>query len=180
MKERFIAYLHNKAQADKDKALGSLNLLLDNAVGIGDHSTDDFYSNLDEALNGLVDAEARLEVLNIYFPKEKQIHGCCLCWANSLDIRDYGSLTRLVFTAQRRTEGLQQKKMDYQNKKRYKKQKARDKKRRARAKRRSVAVKFDNREQKQIEKLKWVNREKLKPIRKEEDEQYQRRTRRSL
>ena len=54
--------------------------------------------------------------------------------------------------------------------KRYKKQKARDKKRRARAKRRSVAVKFDNREQKQIEKLKWVNREKLKPIRKEEDE----------
>ena len=71
MKERFIAYLHNKAQADKDKALGSLNLLLDNAVGIGDHSTDDFYSNLDEALNGLVDAEDRLEVLNIYFPKEK-------------------------------------------------------------------------------------------------------------
>ncbi len=66
-----IAYLHNKAKADKEKALGSLSLLLENGVGIGDHSTEDFYNNLDEALNILVDAVDRLEVLEFYFPIEE-------------------------------------------------------------------------------------------------------------
>jgi hypothetical protein len=42
--------------------------LLDNGVGIGDHSTGDFYSNLDEALDILVDALDRLEVLGAYYP----------------------------------------------------------------------------------------------------------------
>lgn len=59
--------MFNKAKADKAKALMSLSLLLDNAVGIGDHSTGDFHSNLDEALNILVDAKDRLEVLQEYF-----------------------------------------------------------------------------------------------------------------
>ena len=70
MRDRFISYMHNKAHTDKEKALGSLNLLLDNPVGIGDHSTEDFYNNLDEALNILVDAEDRLEILNEYFQKD--------------------------------------------------------------------------------------------------------------
>ena len=59
--------MFNKAKADKAKALMSLSLLLDNAVGIGDHSTGDFHANLDEALNILVDAKDRLEVLQEYF-----------------------------------------------------------------------------------------------------------------
>tara|TARA_Y100001938_G_scaffold95924_1_gene131325 strand:- start:3932 stop:4153 length:222 start_codon:yes stop_codon:yes gene_type:complete len=67
MKERMINYLYNKAIADKEKSLGSLELLLNSAVGIGDHSTQDFYDNLDEALNNLVDAKDRLEVLQELF-----------------------------------------------------------------------------------------------------------------
>ena len=68
MKERMINYHYNKAIADKEKSLGSLELLLNSAVGIGDHSTQDFYDNLDEALNNLVDAKDRLEVLQELFP----------------------------------------------------------------------------------------------------------------
>ena len=66
-KEEAVKYMFNKAKADKAKGLMSLSLLLDNAVGIGDHSTGDFHSNLDEALNILVDAKDRLEVLQEYF-----------------------------------------------------------------------------------------------------------------
>jgi hypothetical protein len=43
---------------------------LESAVGIGDHSTGDFYQNLDEALDTLVDAIDRLEVLEKYYGAE--------------------------------------------------------------------------------------------------------------
>ena len=66
-KARMLSYLRKKAEADRDKALGSLRLLLDNGVGIGDHSTGDYYKNLDEALDLLVDAKDRLETLQEYF-----------------------------------------------------------------------------------------------------------------
>ncbi len=62
-----IDYLYNKAYADRDKALMSLNILLDHPAGIGDHSTEDLYSNLEEALSALADAEDRLETLQEYF-----------------------------------------------------------------------------------------------------------------
>jgi|TARA_S200002703_G_scaffold159536_1_gene173364 hypothetical protein len=62
-----IDYLYNKAYADRDKALMSLNILLDHPAGIGDHSTEDLYSNLEEALSALADAEDRLETLEQYF-----------------------------------------------------------------------------------------------------------------
>ena len=62
-----IDYLYNKAYADRDKALMSLNSLLDHPAGIGDHSTEDLYSNLEEALSALADAEDRLETLQEYF-----------------------------------------------------------------------------------------------------------------
>lgn len=55
--------LKNSAQADIDKAKLSLHLLGDKAVGIGDHSTEDFYNNAKEALCLLDDAQGRLEVL---------------------------------------------------------------------------------------------------------------------
>lgn len=56
-------YMKNKALTDRSKAMASLDLLLHNAVGIGDHSTGDLYKSLDEALDILVDAEDRLDVL---------------------------------------------------------------------------------------------------------------------
>ena len=67
MKELAAGYLKSKALSDRDKALMSLKLLTENAVGIGDHSTGDFYKNLDEALDLLIDAEDRIETLGKHF-----------------------------------------------------------------------------------------------------------------
>ena len=55
------------AEADKAKALLSLDLLGNKSVGIGDHSTEDFYKNAEEALIKLVDADDRLDALEEYF-----------------------------------------------------------------------------------------------------------------
>ena len=54
-------------KADKAKALLSLDLLGNKSVGIGDHSTEDFYKNAEEALIKLVDADDRLDALEEYF-----------------------------------------------------------------------------------------------------------------
>ena len=67
--------LKTSAEADKAKALLSLELLGDRAVGIGDHSTGDFYKNAEEALIMLVDADDRLGALDKYFDTKGQIHG---------------------------------------------------------------------------------------------------------
>ena len=64
-----VSYLYNKAVADQEKAKLSLELLTNNAAGIGDHSTGDYYKNLDEALDGLVDARDRLELLKEEYPE---------------------------------------------------------------------------------------------------------------
>ena len=63
LKQNALGYMMHKARSDKSKALTSFELLLEHPAGIGDHSTGDFYKNLDEALDTLVDAEDRLEVL---------------------------------------------------------------------------------------------------------------------
>lgn len=64
-----VSYLWHKAIADQEKARLSLELLTgNNAAGIGDHSTEDYYKNLDEALDGLVDARDRLELLAQEYP----------------------------------------------------------------------------------------------------------------
>ena len=65
--------LKDSALADKSKALLSLELLSNNAVGIGDHSTEDFYKNAEEALAMLVDADDRLATLEKYFSKPKEV-----------------------------------------------------------------------------------------------------------
>ena len=61
------------AEADRAKALLSLDLLGNKATGIGDHSTEDFYKNAEEALLMLVDADDRLEALNKYFKPTKKV-----------------------------------------------------------------------------------------------------------
>lgn len=63
--------LLKSAKADKSKAMLSLDLLSEKAVGIGDHSTDDFYKNAEQALQMLVDADDRIEALKIYFDEGK-------------------------------------------------------------------------------------------------------------
>jgi hypothetical protein len=72
---KLIEMLRTSAQADKAKALLSLELLGDRAVGIGDHTTGDFYKNAEEALAMLVDADDRLAAIDKYFSLEQQING---------------------------------------------------------------------------------------------------------
>jgi hypothetical protein len=57
--------------ADRSKALLSLDLLGNNGVGIGDHSTEDFYNNANDALTMLVDADDRIKALENYFGENK-------------------------------------------------------------------------------------------------------------
>ena len=67
MTRELYEMLKTSAEADKAKALLSLELLGNKAVGIGDHSTEDFYKNAEEALVTLVDADDRLSALEKYF-----------------------------------------------------------------------------------------------------------------
>ncbi len=67
MKIELYKMLKAEAEAEKAKALLSLDLLGNHPVGIGDHSTKDFYENASEALMMLVDADDKLNVLDVYF-----------------------------------------------------------------------------------------------------------------
>jgi len=67
VKKNLVEMLLLEAQAQKSKALLSLELLTNHAVGIGDHSTGDFYKNAEEALQMLVDADDKIEALTKYF-----------------------------------------------------------------------------------------------------------------
>ena len=71
---KLVDMLRTSAQADKAKASLSLELLGNKAVGIGDHSTGDFYKNAEEALIMLVDADDRLGALDKYFDTKGQIN----------------------------------------------------------------------------------------------------------
>lgn len=70
---KLVTMLRLSAEADKAKALLSLELLENKAVGIGDHSTADFYKNAEEALLMLVEADDRLDTLEKYFPPTKEV-----------------------------------------------------------------------------------------------------------
>ena len=50
-------------------------MLGNKGVGIGDHSTGDFYKNAEEALIMLVDADDRLGALDKYFNNKGQLNG---------------------------------------------------------------------------------------------------------
>lgn len=67
VKKKLIEMLLQEAQAQKSKALLTLELLTEHAAGIGDHSTGDFYKNAEEALQMLVDADDKIETLQKYF-----------------------------------------------------------------------------------------------------------------
>ena len=67
VKIHLFEMLRLEAQAQKAKALLTLELLSKHAAGIGDHSTGDFYKNAEEALQMLVDADDKLETIEKYF-----------------------------------------------------------------------------------------------------------------
>ena len=66
-------FLKSEAEADKNKALASIELLTNNPAGIGDHSTKDYWDNCTEALKLLASAEERLEILEKYFKPGKSV-----------------------------------------------------------------------------------------------------------
>ena len=66
-KSRVISALKAQALADKEKALMALVLLENQAVGIGDHTANDFLKDATESLNLLAEADDRLEIIENYF-----------------------------------------------------------------------------------------------------------------
>ena len=75
MKVELYKMLKTEAEAEKAKALLTLNLLSEHPAGIGDHSTKDFYENASEALAVLVDADDKLEALDKYFKPQDNLLG---------------------------------------------------------------------------------------------------------
>ena len=71
MYSQLYEMLLKSAEADKTKALLSLDLLSNKAAGIGDHSTDDYYKNAEQALQMLVDADDRINTLTNYILKNE-------------------------------------------------------------------------------------------------------------
>ena len=66
MNAKLYKMLKSSAEADLAKADLTMELLSDKSVGIGDHSTGDFYKNAEEALSMAADAMDRLEALKRY------------------------------------------------------------------------------------------------------------------
>ena len=70
---KLVDMLKRSAEADKAKALLTLDLLENHPAGIGDHSTNDFYKNAEEALVMLAEADDRLEAIDKYMIKKQVI-----------------------------------------------------------------------------------------------------------
>ena len=72
---RLKEMLKTSAQADRAKALLTLELLEKHPAGIGDHSTGDFYDNAEAALQMLVDADDRLKAIDKYLSDDIVLSG---------------------------------------------------------------------------------------------------------
>ncbi|MAZ30860.1 MAG: hypothetical protein CMP57_02070 [Flavobacteriales bacterium] len=72
-RSRVIIALKAQAKADREKALMALDLLENQAVGIGDHTANDFMQDAQEALSLLVDADDKLEAIEKYFNSSENI-----------------------------------------------------------------------------------------------------------
>ena len=70
-----IKMLKKEFEANREKALLTLELLTQHPAGIGDHSTKDYWDNCTEALKLLSSADERLEILEKYFKPNVQVNG---------------------------------------------------------------------------------------------------------
>jgi len=66
-KSKIIEALKTQALADKAKAMMALDLLENQAVGIGDHTINDFFKDANEALELLVESDDKLKTLDKYY-----------------------------------------------------------------------------------------------------------------
>jgi len=69
MQYRVITMLRKTFEAQREKALMTFELLTQNPAGIGDHSTEDFYKNAEEAARALAEADDVLSTLVRYYPE---------------------------------------------------------------------------------------------------------------
>ena len=69
--KKIYEMLKTQAQSEKAKAMLTLELLNNKGVGVGEHSTKDFYQNAEEALMMLVDANDKLETLESLYKYSK-------------------------------------------------------------------------------------------------------------
>jgi hypothetical protein len=70
---KLVNMLQTSASADKAKALLTLDLLENKAVGIGDLSTTGFYQSAEEALIMLVNADNRSSAIKKYLTKKQVV-----------------------------------------------------------------------------------------------------------
>ena len=68
---RVVTMLQKTFEAQREKALMTLELLTEPPAGIGDHSTNDFYNNAEEAIKALAEADDVLETLNRHYGKNE-------------------------------------------------------------------------------------------------------------
>lgn len=73
--EQFNLRLYNMLIAEsiskRSKALVTLDIMSKNPVGIGDHSTDDFYKNAMEAIRNLAEADDEIKASVDYFMERR-------------------------------------------------------------------------------------------------------------
>tara|TARA_B100000287_G_scaffold219263_1_gene206782 strand:+ start:1461 stop:1694 length:234 start_codon:yes stop_codon:yes gene_type:complete len=72
-KSKIVTALKAQAVADREKAIMALDLLENKAVGIGDHTANDFLKDATESLKLLASADERLETINKYFSTKETI-----------------------------------------------------------------------------------------------------------
>jgi len=71
MNNKLYKMLKAECETQIAKAELTLSLLQNNPVGIGDHSTKDFYENASEALTMLTDGRDRLQTLEDWWTNNK-------------------------------------------------------------------------------------------------------------
>ena len=72
-KSKIVTALKAQAIADREKAIMALDLLENKAVGIGDHTANDFLKDATESLKLLASTDERLEIISKYFSTKEII-----------------------------------------------------------------------------------------------------------
>ena len=70
---RILDALLKEAEANREKAITSIELLTEHPAGIGDHSTEDYYKNAREAIEMLADANEMIETIKDYQKSKKSV-----------------------------------------------------------------------------------------------------------
>ena len=70
---RILDALLKEAEANREKAITSIELLTEHPAGIGDHSTEDYYKNAREAVKMLADANEMIETIKDYQKSKKSV-----------------------------------------------------------------------------------------------------------